>query len=257
MMAMESAISILPSIDYWCFSQQTFVPSANCYCRTQTYHKCDFRHTDHLLRERTSRPLTGEMELFSTQSWESAEGVKNAICMMHAPERTKFKRSKMVYLEFLCYPGSQDALLEYMKELEQRFNTLVYSVVHLDESMLHAHVVVEWRNNEGRCLRLQRRGLYTLWKETVTKVNGRSVDRRLARKPVKALLYALRRRDNERYLQIHDYVRRFCDVYNRFCLLLLDAERWKFNCAEIIRKLKWKKFGINAQEAASRFSDGG
>lgn len=214
------------ALKMWVFSEVSFKPAVTGYCRTKTYPKNDLRHTRHVLREKTSRPLAGLVDFLSTMG-ESEEEIREAIKRMHAQEKTKFKPAKNAYLEVLCYPKdypeSKKDLIAYMRKLEQRFNTRVYTVVHLDESMPHAHMIIRWRDNEGKCLRLQKRDLWQLWEDTIREVNARAVLRELARKSVDALLYAIRKKDNKRFLEIHNYVRKYRDAYNRFCELYLEA----------------------------------
>lgn len=136
--------------------------------------KVNVKKTKHILRQETERLLDREPALIlSSESDDiTMNEAKERILAMHAIDEKKGvgKKQKYAYLELTGFFEDLNILRDYIHTLSKRYNTEVYAVIHTDESIPHAHVLLSWRNKEGKAIRLQKKDFHELWREYI-KIN--------------------------------------------------------------------------------------
>lgn len=145
------------------------------FAKVKLYKKANLKHAMHLLRLDTERQLANRPEmLLSTDESMTERQIQEQILRMHEfDDRSNSKggrRCLNAYVEIFCAFESLELLKQYMKELEARYNTNVFAVIHDDESVEHVHILISYKNKENKALRLHKSEFSRLWRETIRKL---------------------------------------------------------------------------------------
>ena len=147
--------------------QKEIIGSRWGFARVKIYKKSDLLHMLHMLRIETERELSGKIELMGLNG-ESEDQIRERLLRMHEVERQRGRKAQgNAYLEVVASFEDKRLVKKLMKELERRFNSDVYAVLHYDENVPHAHIIISWRNKQGKAIRLRRGDFRSVWRQAI------------------------------------------------------------------------------------------